>query len=82
VLLGGEGLSEKERVGEGRVPVEEVFEVVVVVAVDDGMSCWDWVWEIETGKKDSGIGIGSVKAGMESQSFAVLRESLWVKGSD
>jgi hypothetical protein len=44
VLLGGEGLSEKERVGEGRVPVEEVFEVVVVVVVvvvDEGMSCWD-----------------------------------------
>jgi hypothetical protein len=36
---------------------------------------------IETEKKDSGIGIGSVKAGIESQSFAVLRESLWVKWS-
>jgi hypothetical protein len=40
VLFGGDGLSEKERVGEGRVPVEEVFEAVVVV-VDEGMSCWD-----------------------------------------
>jgi hypothetical protein len=41
VLLGGEGLSEKERVGEERVPVEEVFEAVVFVVVDEGMSCWD-----------------------------------------
>lgn len=87
MVFGGEEFSERERVGEGRDLVEEGFEIVLG---DEVGWCWYWDWGRDSGiereKNGSGIesevGIGSVKAGIESQSLVVLRFSLRVNGSE